>query len=204
MTTTMDAVLFSIRPEPCLYIANGQKEWEFRTKPPKSEKDYKGFIYCTKGKETLWVLKKEHRQGIKDVAQIFTAKDCGAAYRANGKVIGEFICDDVVRVITGGFVNPFAINNQILERGRLSNGELLAYTDNYRKDLYALHISQPIIYDTPKELAEFYRNSKCAHNSKDGCTYGGVCYSENCLNSGGFCMEPLTRPPQSWFHVGNR
>lgn len=197
----MDSALFSIQPEPCLHIANGQKEWEFRTKPPKSEKDYKGFIYCTKGKKTLWVLKKEHRRGIKEIAQIFTAKDCGAAYRANGKVIGEFICDDVVRVVTGGFVNPFAINNRILERGHLSNNELLAYTDNYHKDLYALHISQLIIYDAPKELSEFKTVKKC----KDAAHFeicSDVCgYAENNQCRDGLITKRVFSPPQSWCYV---
>lgn len=43
----MDAALFSIRPEPVSYITQGVKEWEFRTKPPKIETPYKGYIYCT-------------------------------------------------------------------------------------------------------------------------------------------------------------
>ena len=50
----------------------------------------------------------------------------------HGKVIGEFICDEIIEVSHNGFVNPFAINREVLQKGHLSNSEFLAYTDHYR------------------------------------------------------------------------
>lgn len=172
----MDSVLFPIHPEPCSYIVQGIKEWEFRTRPPKSETPYKGYIYCTGGK----LLYENFPHGDKSreikLADYRYAKQ---SHALNGKVIGEFICDRTVEVVRHGFVNPFAINSQVLEKGHLSNSEFLSYTDHYRKDLYALHISQLVIYDKPKELGEFMSPTK-----KDW-TYGAR----------------LIRPPQSWCRV---
>ncbi len=156
----MESVLFSIQPKPCEYIAQGIKEWEFRTRPPKIETPYKGYIYCTK------------KNG--EFGNLFFYEDNKGVVVENGKhysmflsgtVIGEFICDRTVEVVRNGFVNPFAINSRVLEKGHLSNSEFLSYTDHYRKDLYALHISQLKIYGEPKVIADFKRPHDRANRS---------------------------------------
>ncbi len=176
----MDSILFPIHPEHCKRIIDGVKEWEFRTRPPKIEQDYRGFIYCTKS---------GYKRLVKDTPD---GKVIGS-----GKVIGEFICDDMVEVIKGGFVNPFAINNRILERGCLSPKEMLEYTDRYRKDLYALHISQLVIYDEPKELTRFVRpNTNCG--VKDCGFYDG----KRCAGCPYVCDKLIIkRAPQSWCYA---
>lgn len=174
----MESVLFPIHAEHCDYIAQGIKEWEFRTKPPKIETPYKGFIYETKGRRIVRC----------SASQII--------YFGRGKVIGEFICDKMVEVVRNGFVNPFAINSQVLEKGHLSNNEFLSYTDHYRKDLYALHISQLVIYDKPKDLTEFRKPRKRANcGCKDCASY----YNKQCRWDGGGCDKLIIRKaPQSW------
>lgn len=178
----MDSVLFPIHPEHCKRIIDGVKEWEFRTKPPQSEKDYKGFIYCTKGR---------YKRLVKDTPD---GKVIGS-----GKVIGEFICDDVIKVVNGGFVNPFAVNNRILERGCLSYKEMQEYTDNYRKDLYALHISQLVIYDEPKELTQFRR----PYNRYDcGVRDCGFYDGKRCSGCPYVCGKLIIKhAPQSWCYA---
>jgi predicted transcriptional regulator len=178
----MDSVLFSIQPEHCKRIIDGVKEWEFRTRPPKSKKDYKGFIYCTQGNIFC-----------SSIARAFSDKGISR------HVIGEFICDDMVEVVKGGFVNPFAINNRILERGRLSPKEMLEYTDHYRKDLYALHISQLVIYDEPKELTDFMKPLKKADCGMKDCAD----YDDGFCAANGIICDKLIikRAPQSWCYA---
>lgn len=103
----------------------------------------------------------------------------------------------MVEVIKGGFVNPFAINNRILERGCLSPKEMLEYTDRYRKDLYALRISQLVIYDEPKELTRFVRpNTNCG--VKDCGFYDG----KRCAGCPYVCDKLIIkRAPQSWCYA---
>lgn len=173
----MDAALFSIRPEPVSYIAQGVKEWEFRTKPPKIETPFKGYIYCTSVKS----------MSLADYVKVHKATG-GRIDEWHGKVIGEFICDEIIEVSHNGFVNPFAINREVLQKGHLSNSEFLAYTDHYRKDLSALHISQLVIYDKPKELNEF-RTPKNIHR---------VANSHSWILDG---YKKIARPPQSWCRV---
>lgn len=191
----MDAALFSIRPEPVSYIAQGVKEWEFRTKPPKIETPFKGYIYCTSVKS----------MSLADYVKVHKATG-GRIDEWHGKVIGEFICDEEIEVVTNGFVNPFAINRQVLQKGHLSNSEFLSYTDHYRKNLSALHISQLVIYDKPKGLSEFYipcnfyekgdgcGDSDCPLYEEPDYEYGDVWH--DCEGK-----KPLRRPPQSWCRV---
>lgn len=174
----MESVLFPIHAEHCDYIAQGIKEWEFRTKPPKIETPYKGYIYETKGRR---IVRSSKSQTI---------------YFGRGKVIGEFICDKTVEVVRNGFVNPFAINSQVLEKGHLSNSEFLSYTDHYHKDLYALHISQLVIYDRPKELTEFRKPLARANCGRRDC---GSYNNGRCEWNYGCCANIIIRKaPQSW------
>lgn len=208
----MDAALFSIRPEPVSYITQGVKEWEFRTKPPKIETPFKGYIYCTSVKN----------MPLADYVKVHKATG-GRIDEWHGKVIGEFICDEIIEVSYNGFVNPFAINREVLQKGHLSNSEFLAYTDHYRKDLSALHISQLVIYDKPKELSEFKavlsdKDIRCKYISKPYNPYGKQvtkctlqkCYCEfhnlaHQTDCEGYVplkeMAIITRPPQSWCRV---
>ena len=95
----MKSVLISIQPKWCELIAFGKKTVEVRKTRPKLDVPFKVYIYCTSGKENLWVLRaSERKYAPEKVASIFAAKDVGGAYRANGKVIGEFVCN----LITSG------------------------------------------------------------------------------------------------------
>ena len=71
------------------------------------------------------------------------------------------------------------------------------------KDLYKWHISNLKIYDTPKELNEFWFPPElyCEKERCGGCPYDQVAdvngeYSFDCE-----WKRPLTRPPQSWCYV---
>lgn len=163
----MKSVLISIRPKWCEFIASGKKTVEIRKTRPKLKTPFKCYIYCTKWGKNL----------IR--GDIATTIDYVAMY--GGKVIGEFICNNILEIGRRGFNNNFGycyeslniFGNEDIEsyitavrKSCLSKNELHEYAKN-NSFLYAWHISNLEVYDIPKELSEFN----------------------------------LKRPPQSWCYV---
>lgn len=124
------AVLISIRPEWTRLILSGEKTIEVRKTRPKLETPFKCFIYCTQGSEKLNVC---------NIIQTL--------YKANGTVIGEFVCDTIIKDNTCGrddLFNGAACLTQVTATGYASG-----------KPIYGWHISAMKIYDTPRMLSEF-------------------------------------------------
>ena len=173
------AVLLSIKPKYCYFIANGIKKLELRVRIPNLEPPYKCYIYCTGGK-TLYCssydgairLTKERRRNA-----LLHHAVC------NGTVIGEYVCDSILRHCESS-------NADIAEQqGCVKREKIFEYSKG--KEVRGLHISELKIYDKPKALNEFYKAcnkadfydcSKCEDERKK------VCYA-------------LERPPQSWCYV---
>lgn len=163
----MQAVLISTKPNWCELIVSGIKKVEVRKTKPKRETPFKCLIYCTKGKfEPSECLRNNLHYDDS------TIKVC----EAQGKVIGEFVCDEIHEVYqcNSGWVQ---------EKACIPRGEFFDYLGiprythfGYDKKAYAWNISNLVIYDKPRELSEF---------SKYG--FGKV--------------VPLKRPPQSWGYV---
>lgn len=175
----MKAVLISIQPKWCELIASRRKTIEVRKTRPKMETPFKCYIYCTEGKDTAYYMAKI---GL-----------CETRY--DGKVIGEFVCDDIIVDERGENADVFS------KYAQLSLVEQKKYGAN--KPLFGWHITDLKIYDKPKELGEF---------SSYGCKIVGDCCINydcpNCIDNG--WMQPpdckidgcyLTRPPQSWCYV---
>ena len=81
----MKSIMISIKPKWCELIANGKKTIEIRKTRPKIDTPFKCYIYCTKGKidtspKTIW----------------WKANSSGFRHIMNGKVIGEFVCDEIM------------------------------------------------------------------------------------------------------------
>ena len=160
----MKSVLISIRPKWTEKIANGEKTIEVRKTAPQ-EVPFKAYIYCTYGNP------KENY-----------------ALRKQGKVIGEFICNnaselDYVYYWNNGYEFATCLTyRQVADYGK-------------GKTLYGWHISDLKIYDKPKELSEFSRP----------CSYSGLCFSckRTSFKKDGnlLCNTKITRPPQSWMYV---
>lgn len=176
----MKSVLISVQPKWCELIASGKKTVEVRKNGPKLETPFKCYIYCTQ---------KYDRSGD----GYFQGKYCG-------KVIGEFICDE----LTGGFwISPFA--DYLQRQSCLSYDEICDYANG--KPIFSWHISNLVIYDNPKELSEF--RTLCKYRNDDGsCQYTKVecdCirfdfnpdYSVNFAE----CCDYIIKPPQSWCYV---
>lgn len=164
----MKAVLISIRPNWCKLIWSGMKTVEVRKTRPKLETPFKVYIYCTEAES--WEMRFP-RTGLQQM---------------NGRIIGEFVCDDVRRIgpeyciikedIESAITGSCLTVQQVKDYAEWKSG--LSYAD--LKDLYGWHISNLRIYDRPRKLQELtgLRNTR-------------------------FGMEPveISRPPQSWRYV---
>lgn len=145
------AVLMSIQPKWCQLIIIGKKAIEIRKSRPKLETPFKVYIYCTKDKKY--------------------------SGDAQGKVIGEFLCDKIYNYSTSEALKEHieisdkdATDWSCLPKEKISDYEYSATgKENCINNIgvFLWHISDLVIYDTPKELSEFGK----------------------------------TRPPQSWYYV---
>lgn len=163
----MKAVLISIRPKWVEKITRGEKTLEVRKTRPKLETPFKCYIYCTGVKRSpLGEYVEVHR------------KTGGAVDEWQEKVMGEFTCDRIDRVLWNDYGTGYDCSDDDVAAACLTRDELDAYGKH--GPLYMWHISGLKLYDTPKELVQF-----------DG------------LRETKFGLEPwrLERPPQSWCYV---
>lgn len=157
------SVLISIQPEWCRLIAKGTKTLEVRKSCPKLETPFKVYIYCTKGKKKLLDV-------MVDGGPIFINGFPGSfitkVYKCiNGKIIGEFICDKIYRYSTSDALKEDieisdieAVKLSCVPKNKISDYEYSSTGKEFcinNIGLYLWHISNLVIYDTPKELSEF-------------------------------------------------
>lgn len=174
------AVLLSIRPEWCSRIFSGLKTVEIRkTRPVSLKEPFKCYIYCTKGTKFFCWKAVDHLYFDDRSHNLFDR-------RADGMVVGEFICDDIRRIgpeycvvkedIESAISGSCLTVPQVKDYAGWKSG--MSYAD--LKDLYGWHISELKIYDKPRELRAF----------------------TGLLNTR-FGVRPVEaqRPPQSWCYV---
>ena len=187
------AVLISIRPEWVEKIANEIKTVEVRKTKPNLKTPFKCYIYCTNSGVAMGMWGK------------------------HGKVVGEFVCDkiDVIRRmgIPANFdycylsLNEWGnddIETEIRDiMGSCIPKERLNSYAGKTPVLYAWHISDLKIYDTPKELNKFWFPPElyCEKERCGGCPYDQVADVNGEYSFGCEWKRPLTRPPQSWCYV---
>ena len=111
----MKSVLISIQPKWCELIASGKKTVEVRKTKPKLETPFKVYIYCTKAiqhfslgggmyatNDTLYRLptgEVKFGDGFELLGSWVGEYDENNFF--NGKVIGEFVCDEVKMSFVG-------------------------------------------------------------------------------------------------------
>lgn len=188
------AVMLSIRPKWCEKICSGEKTIEVRKTRPKLETPFKVYIYCT-------LPKYPHED--------FIATDYPKPQLyGGGKVIGEFTCDRIDRLVRVGFggsgepAKYYICNSDmsvlplvgICEDACLTKEELEKYIGGHEG--FGWHISNLKIYDTPKELIEFHTWKKCKSCSKSGYESTACIYDENCM-----IPAAITKAPQTWCYV---
>ena len=190
----MKSVLISIQPKWCELIASGKKTVEIRKTKPKTYTPFKVYIYQTKKPVSVSFSGTGRHISEYDKTCYFNER--------SGKVIGEFVCDDVKMSFVGYNEQGCPSYWDILDGSCLTPNELVCYGE--WKTLYGWHISDLVIYDKPKELSEFFMY--CGENPKcDGCE--AHYYSDTECGKEDYCCSvidgcrPLKRPPQSWCYV---
>lgn len=207
----MKAVLISVKPKWCEKIASGKKTIEVRKSAPK-EVPFKAYIYCTKDKLYLYRIDDDNNFELTNTLRPKTYEYVKDYNEQNGKVIGEFICNEVKKyepqVILCAY---YEVNGAYVEEKlRYNKGTCLSYDDMVKKSngkpLYGWHISDLKIYDKPKELSEF---RACNFKSMNGTD---VCGNYDCKyyqDSGSYMIPPscakngcrVTRPPRNYIYV---
>ena len=133
----MKSVLISIQPKWCELIASGKKTIEVRKTKPKLDVPFKCYIYCTANKH-----------GVNNLLEVHGTD--GKIRKANGKVIGEFVCREITVAEVGGYC-------MLPQKKTLIDPlDLMDYAND--KTLYGWHISDLVMYDKPRELRWLYPN----------------------------------------------
>lgn len=144
----MTEIIISIQPKWCNLIATKEKKIDLRKTKPKIQTPFKCRIYCT-------IDEPLYHSGDKFYHKV--SNEFG-----NGKIIGEFICNKIetieIRHFTVlGHENVYTAvgddpDHQWLKKTCLTYEEVVNY--GRLATLYGWHISELVIYDTPKTLKE--------------------------------------------------
>ena len=204
----MKSVLISTQPKWVDKIANRQKTIEVRKTAPK-QVPFKCYIYCTSAKPYLYREANPPFELFLD-SQLYKGKGYDDRLFSS-KVIGEFICDKVDKIIPLQHtyynyiglpianITEYGIWNDDLAQMCLKKKEI----DNYGKGkmLYGWHISDLKIYDKPKELSEFYTIDESGSDCCIACVYHETPLEEMPCRTCTGERRYLYRPPQSWCYV---
>ena len=166
----MKTVMISIQPQWVTKILSGEKTVEVRKTAPKLETPFRCYIYETKGKtDTPWIDEEGH-----------------TIFRGRGQVMAEFVCDKI------SIFRPKSItcDHHVRKASCVSLKKLIEYANTKNEHIYAWNISNPVIYDKPKELHEFNQCHKCEYHER---------CAQHEYSCAGHCK--LQRPPQSWCYV---
>ena len=189
-----NCVLISIKPEWVELIASGGKTIEVRKNFPNLITPFKVYIYCTKGsnpKDQLWFA--ENDEDGKYVGD----------YLANGNVIGEFICNEVIEWNKDDYgANCYNIDDDSFEAACIP---LMSDYWEYGKGktLYGWRINDLKIYDRPIPVTKFKQTKLVRGYHKQPCDPDKEIDIEWLLNGKRIVVSHLTKAPQSWCYVDN-
>lgn len=177
-------IMASINPEWIDAIFDYIKHYEVRKSKPSISVPFKVFIYCTKNGKVFF----RNSNGSTFTTPYSVKKllnEMPDAEILNGKVIGEFICDEIIEVSREHIINTSKAPAKIksaLYLSCVSQEALIRYCGK-KEVLYFWHISKLKKYDEPKEISDFY----------------GPDYKHETFGSWVWKMGPvLTRAPQSY------
>ena len=173
-------VLISIHPKWCEKIFSGEKTIEVRKSAPKLKPPFEVLVYMTKPKKRLIEIIKDGDYIYGDIyhGKMLFIKMDRPVYDKNwndvaGKVIGSFVCRGIMR--------PNDNLQTMAKQSLLTEAELYEYSNG--KPLYGWRITEPKLFDKPRELSGFgkYKTEWVALYGRDDIVF-----------------HPLKRPPQSW------
>ena len=176
----MKAVMLSLRPQWCELIFNGEKTIEVRKSRPSIDTPFTVYVYQTK-----------HKGGKKIVSEVLNSVYGG------GKVIGSFVCDRIREIIPLG-LRGFKLGAEWLKEMCLSKEQLDEYGG--LKTLYSWHITEPKLFDKPRDITEFALYGRCAED----CDEYDICARDSedgRMSCKYFKRTFLERPPQSYCFV---
>ena len=208
----MKEIMISIQPKWCELIASGKKTVEIRKTRPKLDTPFRCYIYCTKPSRKHQTicgcivlnddeLYRHPTQGIKhgDSIELMCRDDYTKDNFLNGKVIGEFVCDSIVSVgynKNGYGLDNFVIN-EVVVKSCIQEKDLYKYLKG--EIPYLWHISDFVIYDTPKSLDTFRSPclkikpcEACRCSVNDDLPFAEISVG---------CDRMIRRPPRSWCYV---
>lgn len=182
----MKAVMKSVSPRICEKVASGDCTILVSKTAPKCEVPFKCYIYCTMPNyKTDWEWEYKPYLYIEDdkLKWIDVAfESITFCYWAHQKVIGEFICDEIIEwqydkghQYYVGYPDDCTSYFPYLMRHSKATGLRCSELEKLGKGktLYGWHISDLKIYDKPKMLVEFY---KCgAESFKELFDVDGLC-----------------------------
>lgn len=193
----MKAIMVNASPKICERVTNGDCTILVKKSMPKIEEPIKCYLYCTKAKTLgdIILCKSEENSKlfgyntVKGINKGFAEKE---DVNLKGKVIGEFICDRLIqyncdRDFQEYFVAGYLGAYMPLREMYLTQKDLMEYGKG--KTLYGWHISNFVIYDTPKSL-EMFPTGRIARD----CGYGNYMVYD----------KILTRPPRDWCYVEDK
>ena len=197
----MKAIMISIRPRHCANIFNGLKTSEIRKTAPKEWTDYlsgktkekpqpmKVNIYCTKDKQFLFKDIYAEKGGYKPIYYLDNKEHDSWSQKLNGKVIASFILEDVMMF---KIIHDSMYDNMEMPHWCLTHKEVEDYLG--KKDVgFEWCISNLEIFDTPKELSDFYKVGVDEYVHKHAGTDIGYLQFWNGVDD-----FRLTKAPQSW------
>ncbi len=201
----MKSVIISIKPYWVFLIIAKTMGWniakektvEVRKTCPKDDEWNKiGKIYCTKDKQSFNCIPKEY--------QPFMQKFLG-------KVIGEFVCNEITRIARCGYDNERIelnivdqnltikkLDEVFLSRCQLSYSDIEKYANG--GEVYAWHISDLVLYDEPKDIGEFYKVGMLSYDDWLYGIYNGNGGARSSYESYKNAFK-LSKAPQSWCYV---
>lgn len=205
------AVMISVKPKWCNFIANEEKKIEIRKTKPNLKVPFKCLLYCTKASKKhqticgCHVLNDDELFRLPDgkikygnSIEMMVYDDCYIADNfLNGKVIGEFTCDRIseYHYVEGNEVGEmiYDISTADGEATCLDLSELHKYGNG--KTLYGWHISDLVLYDKPKRITEFRKyNRECEYSDL------GFAKPKSCEECPGEECR-VQAAPQSWCYV---
>ena len=196
-----NAIIMVLTPKECSLLFNGNMSMIVRKSMPKKlPSPFKVYVY-----------QKKHKGGKAIINEVLNSVYGG------GKVIGEFVCDKVIKygydVISCA---KFEVNGAyVKEENRYNAGACLSAEEMYEysngNPLYGGHITEPKRYDTPKELSEFRKPDffrDCEKDCRKNCAMEyyrcPTRDSHKASAMAGYCRKKgknLTRLPQYWCYV---
>lgn len=191
----MKCVLASIKPRWCRMIESGDKKVEVRKTAPLLPTPFKVYVYCTQG---FGINTFNCPISFESIREDFIKKGSMQMLNSeigNCKVVGEFICTRC---------DAFAVQPASLRE--LSELSWVPIPDLYKyagenTQLYGWHISDPVFYEKPKNLSEFYKPGTLSKADFEYQLYDGSGDPQRGSYASYLFTQALRRPPQSWCYV---